>query len=341
MALDRDVGVAATHEPERNPAAERSGFHAGQRPNALEHPRVERAPIVGRVARGEEIEPADDNSLGLKPRRHPRRRSEAADAQAGANEQGNRQGDLRGHERAAETMAPKHPSCVSRVAERRREMGRGGQRGRSECEQEHGAYGNGCGEPQDLRVDGHVEFDRQLRRRREPDEQPHRPLEREHRAGGAETGQHDALDEQLLDNAPAACTHGQTNGNLTLPRRGARQQEPRQIRARDQQHDDGDGHQNQQDGSEHADPARWRLVEREHGRAVVDVAALAGKRRSHPLDGRIEFGASLIDGRAGREAGQNGQPSAASHLEPVAARHHEGLRAGRYPEVELSPDSPP
>ena len=171
-ALDRHVGEASAHESERNPAAERHRFHTGQCSNALEHPPVERAPIVGRVPRGEKIEPADDNSVGLKPRRHPRRGSETADAQAGANEQGNRQGDLRGNKCAAETMAGKRSSRVSRIAKRRREMGRGGQRGRSEREQEHGADGNGCGEPQDLRVDRHVELDRQLRGRRESDQQP-------------------------------------------------------------------------------------------------------------------------------------------------------------------------
>src|SRR6185369_14248023 len=60
--------------------------------------------------------------------------------------------------------------------------------------------------------------------------------------GDAETeqaargGEHDALDEKLSDDAPAAGAERESYGDFLLPRRRTRDQQARDVGARDEQH---------------------------------------------------------------------------------------------------------
>jgi hypothetical protein len=68
---------------------------------------------------------------------------------------------------------------------------------------------------------------------------PHRQQQR--RAAGRQA-QHQRLDRQLADDAAARGADRQTDRDLALPRRGARENQVRDIRARDQEHETDDGH---------------------------------------------------------------------------------------------------
>ena len=73
----------------------------------------------------------------------------------------------------------------------------------------------------------------------------HRDGEREsgHAAGSREQ---QALGEQLPEHAPAARADGEADGDLLLPRRGARRQQAGEVGAGDQQHQSDHAHQDPQ-----------------------------------------------------------------------------------------------
>jgi hypothetical protein len=87
VAFDGDVAEAAALEAERDAAADRDGVHAGHGAQALHHARVVAAAFGRGVAGREQIDPADDDALGLEPWRHARGLAEAADAETRADQQ--------------------------------------------------------------------------------------------------------------------------------------------------------------------------------------------------------------------------------------------------------------
>ena len=53
----------------------------------------------------------------------------------------------------------------------------------------------------------------------------------------ADDREHHVLGEQLPDDSPASCTHGASHGHLGLARRGACEQQTRDVRAGNEQHE--------------------------------------------------------------------------------------------------------
>ena len=110
------------------------------------------------------------------------------------------------------------------------------------------------GEPEDASIDGdlvqtrhHRSAERDLKRplrmrRRELAQQLH-SAHRQQRTDDATTRrEHDALGEQLSDDASTAGAEGQANRDLAVPRRAAREQQTRHVGTDDEQHDaDRDG----------------------------------------------------------------------------------------------------
>ena len=81
--------------------------------------------------------------------------------------------------------------------------------------------------------------------RRESVQQTKRAIRQREPDASAGDGQKRALDEQQPDDAAPAGPEGQTRGELALPRAGAGEQEARDIRAGDEQHDGHDRHLHQ------------------------------------------------------------------------------------------------
>ena len=76
--------------------------------------------------------------------------------------------------------------------------------------------------------------------------------------GGAQQRQHDALDQQLADEPPAAGAQAEADGDLLLPRGGAGHQQVGDVRAGDQQHQADHAHQHHQRASSPARAGRTR-----------------------------------------------------------------------------------
>ena len=163
-------------------------------------------------------------------------------------------------------------------------------------------------------------MNRQLRRRRKSDQQAGRPAQRDERRDAAETREHDAFDQQLLHDPPAAGAHRQPNRNLALARRCAREQQAREVGAGDQQHHGRHRHQDQQHRPQHGDAAVRGVVEREHGGAMIDVAALArpGRRASARSSSRARRAPAraTIPARAGRSGSSSGCRARSSRSPP-------------------------
>ena len=74
------------------------------------------------------------------------------------------------------------------------------------------------------------------RYRQESQQEPRRPGRDHQSEQPADRGEQHALDEQLLDDAAAGRAEREADRNLLLPRSGARDQQARDVRTRDQQH---------------------------------------------------------------------------------------------------------
>ena len=81
--------------------------------------------------------------------------------------------------------------------------------------------------------------------------------------GSARTGEKRALREKLADHAPLARPQRRANGELARPADGAREQEVRDVRARDQQQKTDRGEQHQQEGPHIADDVLFHGHERD------------------------------------------------------------------------------
>ena len=186
---------------------------------------------------------------------------QAAQAEAGADEQRDRQRHLRRHQRAAQaddgrSARPAEPESRSVVATS------------AGAAWAAGASANSSTVPIAMAAVNHTHASH---RRLTPDESA-APTAAQIRSAGRTSicsatraaaapsaGEDDAFDEQLLHDAPAAGAHRQSDRDLALPRRGARQQQAGEVRARDQQHHAGDRGQDQQHRPQHAMPPSGEL----------------------------------------------------------------------------------
>ncbi len=91
-----------------------------------------------------------------------------------------------------------------------------------------------------------------------------RPEAQEEPAGTAEEREHQAFGKKLADDAAAAATQRETNGNFFATRCAAGQQHVREIKTRHQQHHDGHPEKHRRD-LRHPALARWARAGGETG----------------------------------------------------------------------------
>src|SRR5207302_692483 len=106
----------------------------------------------------------------------------------------------------------------------------------------------------------------------------------------------DALDEQLPDDASAGGAERRADGELAAPAYAAREQQVRDVGARDEQHGaDGAEQYREREPVLPDDP----LLQRQHANQARRVRL--GEFAREPFADRAELGAGLFGRRAGRE----------------------------------------
>ena len=98
-------------------------------------------------------------------------------------------------------------------------------------------------EHQDAGVRRRVDRDGRLAVDEQTKQQRRAPGRQQQAQGGAATGEHQALDDELPHDAVARAAQRQANRHLPLTRDAARQHQARDVRTGDQQHADDNRHQ--------------------------------------------------------------------------------------------------
>jgi len=245
---------------------------------------------------------------------------QAADQQARADEQQQRHRHLRRDQRAAQSLL----RCAARLAaagslQRRRQIDPRRAQRRREAEADAGEHADRDEKHQDTQVGRQIEPDR---RRTQPDhaeQGSHAPV------GDADAGQrterreHHALGEQLTHQPGAAAADRQAHADLAAARRGARQQQIRDVGARDHEHEGDDRH----------DDAKRCGVRAAEADVDADVAGVERDRVSFDVVANPPFGFQellkehghrrlrLIDADAGLQASDVGGKRTLAILEIV------------------------
>ena len=223
-----------------------------------------------------------------------------------------REGDLRDEERRAlPSAAGRRRRSEDAVlqgrlrvrAERRERRGEpeensGRDRGR-EGKQEHGAVDAGLGQPRDVFGRG----GEQGRRGPDGQEEPEAP---------AEEREQDAFRQELTHHAGAARADGRADGKLALPGGGAREQQVRDVRAGEEQHEGDRGKEGPERRPGFGDAA---LEKRDDHRPLAAV----GPRvlRLEPRHDRVELGPRRRERGARRQAREDAQALVIAALEPT------------------------
>ena len=162
---------------------------------------------------------------------------ETAHEQAGGHQHDDRQRELGGDEHPAKAIAARRSGRSSPgVLQRSVQIETSDAHRRREAEQEARRDAEDQGEEEHLAVDGDVAEPRDARRL-QPLNRAHRNGRQRDAGGAAEQRQPDALGQQLAHDPKPARAHRGAHGHLALTRERSRQQQVRDIRARDQQHD--------------------------------------------------------------------------------------------------------
>ena len=114
-----------------------------------------------------------------------------------------------------------------------------------------------------------------------------------------ESSEHEAFGKQLLDDAPARGAERFAQGQLGAPRLAAHQQQVRDVRARDQQHETNRGEQRDQDRPGVADHHLFERAHHErHAARLVwrETFFVAARQRG-------QLGGGLLDADTGAHAG--------------------------------------
>ncbi len=217
---------------------------------------------------------------------------------------------------------------------RKREENRGDERG-CECERDHAHIGNRRQRPRGL---GERQRLHQERTR------PPRERETEHTTGRREQ---QALDETLTDDCAAARTERNPDRDFLLPRGAAREQQVRDVGARDQQHHADHAHQHQNGRGEFSAQIRspFRTLAQKQ---MFRHEALAERFRRGgrlfdllfvdlPVD-HVHRRFSLLARDARLDARHDGQPPAAAVLQIVPGRRHLRFHHHRHHHVRVLAD---
>ncbi len=316
-------GAAAA---ERNAHARPGHLHAWRGPQPLEERRHEgeasRVAVVGAARQGE-VE--GQHALGVEARVGARRVRQAAQQQARGRQQHHRQRDLRAHEDRLRTVLPPGRGApapaVDRAADRRAPRPDGRHQSEEHARDQRDRH-RGDEHP---RVQGGPERQRQGVGRHVPQH-----LQDERRDAEAEAatkgGEGQALGDQLPDDAAAAGAECGACRQLRLALPAARQDEVRDVGARDQQQE------------------RHRAEQQEHRRARDHAERRGDRLGEHPprlfeggilrvepfLDG-AQFLVRALEGGLRRQPSEDGGPVTGACGAPRARRQH-----GRHEEAVVA-----
>ena len=248
-----------------------------------------------------------------------------ADEQARSGEQHQRQRHLRAHQRPEQ---PRRRTAGSRVCLEGRGRSCGGRlQRRRDAEQHTGRNRDRAGEAEDVPVGRQIERDLIWPGRNQAEEKATRHPGQPDSDRRADRRQQRAFDQQLTHNPGAAGADRQAHRDLSAARRGARQQQARDIGAGDDQHQPDHRHQHQQRlavdlsqvgqaraaGSQLKDrirdglsPARWP-VRRNH-------------RVRDPWPHGVEAGRRLLNRHVRSGPGEDAQPEVAGTQQGCRAR---------------------
>ena len=157
----------------------------------------------------------------------------------------------------------------------------------------------------------------------------------------AEPREHDALDQQLADDAAAARAEREPHGDLLLPRRRARDQQARDVGARDQQHAGDDAEQQPQRLRQLLPDWRPALRRRQQiDLALQELLARVGRRLAEcrqqhflledAVEVRLQRRLGLLDGDARLQPAEHVHPAAAPVVDVVPVRRHLRLHHHRH-----------
>ena len=281
-------------------------------------------------------------------------RLERSDHQSGSDEQHNCERDLNDDERAAREVAILARALRSGAAQRADNVRAHGADGWNRAEQQSGGNRCGAGEQRDAPVDRDIARTRQGGWG-EPEQRAQRRICERESDCAAERPERDAFRKHLERQPSASGAQRRADRELLLAPVGAHEQQVRDVRAGDQEHESDRPHQHPQHGANVAD---HRVPEnRREPRALEQLQAPAERdwilvhcRRDQPYC----VGGRLIDRRATFEPRDSLEAEVAEAglipIEPQRRDHrrrtiHEAERVGHHADdVARSPvkdDAPP
>ena len=161
--------------------------------------------------------------------------------ESGADQRQQRQTQLADHERVAQVQAQRPAAAVRRrlglALDGRHQIEARALNGRNESEQEPCEHGEGHGEPQHARLEAQIEEVGAHAGGTERPQQVTAPVRQQDAGESAEQRQHAALRQQLADEPPPGSAERESHGNFLASRHRAREQQARDVAARDEQHE--------------------------------------------------------------------------------------------------------
>ena len=217
------------------------------------------------------------------------RREEAPRHETGRHEEHEGHGHLAGHEAVAEVRASSRNLGGGGLAsELAREVGPRGPKRGNEARHEPGGQGHEEREGEHARVEAQVEREGDGDRERERGQEAGRGPGETGPRQAAEQGEHEALGQELADEAAPAGPDRHADPDLAPTGGGPGQEQARHVRAGDEQDEADEAHGRGRDGEEHAigcgvDAHAWRRTERE---ATVLVGLRIGPCSRAPITSR-------------------------------------------------------
>ena len=281
----------------------------------------------------------------LEPEIHAADIEQAAREKTGRDEQRHRQRHLRRGERTAEPPRGFRPRRLAGPAlEHRREVRtRAVERG-EQAEHDPGRERQPEGEKEHRRTQLELYEPRPVGRHHRR-HQAERPPRHDDAGDAAEEGEQARLDEQLPHELPPARADRQPHRHLGRARRGARQQQVRDVGARDEHHHAGDREQQEQRRARLAVQAALAAMPRLD--RDLPRAEPLHRRVAHPglqrgldvVDDRlvrdVGRGARLVDRDARLQAGKEVRPVGAAVLELVPTGNHQAAHRDRHVDLRV------
>ena len=234
-AGERDLAVpAAAHEEPRAVGAD--GLHAGHRGQALDQ-RAEDLALARLVVHDRGPDAHDDDVLGPQPEVHRAQLLQRADEEAGPDQEDGGEPDLHADEGLAQPDVPMAAGDGSRLGLQggAGRHPRGLQRGH-EAEEERGREGERGGEEEDPQVGRRREREVRGVEGQEAQERPRQRQAEDEPGDAAGDGQDQALHQELAHDLAAPRAERGPDRDLLLSRRGAREQQVRDVGAGDEEH---------------------------------------------------------------------------------------------------------